>query len=924
MLKICPIRTPKDQQAVFRSFDPSQATWLVSDLKSKLDLNRRLLEERTFLPGESVLRASELWKMLLSRLRPDLQIVSREFAITLTGQKLAKMELDWVQAPGAAQAAFDYLTQFMPVLAHPSGEEMMREWLEANPASAARWGRWFDLSLVLWQGFLEDGFLAPAWASGVLVNELAIREVWSRPLFVDLGAELDQVEADLLVQLAESIDIHVLRPDPEWAKEYPKTLVAYDIFERKLKVQKMSVDSEAPSAVGRVDYRKYTTMIAEVKDAVAQARKWLDADAGTIRASRIAIVAPDIEAYWPALSSYLEQEGIPSQKDLVRRLHGYPDIARFLANLRLRTGSFAETDIEISLFDSMGGKARVIGYDRFKTLYATLYSREDINRSQPIASHFAIELQPGDEVSRDEFVAWSLKQLPEETELQRVESLYKRLFAEAPQSMVLSVRRWLAYLEQLAAKVECRVRDGDPDGIACLNLTSADNSSSTHMIILGLTESNLKPKGGTSVLFSDIASLAYEFGFHLASDDQARLEFEARWVTENSERELVLSVPETDFNGGAQAPSWLWVRGARAAGVGAKLDLPSPTRWDELQRSGFDTIAAARGWTQVQKDYLERALAEDLGEAEPVPFAAHSVKALSPSAIEDYLDCPFVFAAKRLFGLSDVAELDLEVDPSRRGSLMHALFELLTIEPIRLDLSDAELGDVVEQARTKSHFEMADDRMWPSIKSRHVDLGRRFLAFEKEYRDLFPGTKTVARELDLAGGLRPSTGELIADRDEPGALPFVGRIDRVDRDRLGNLAIYDYKSSNSSASQFGAWLKNNRIQLLLYASAVEKGLTHLDASPVMAAFYYVARPLSRDTGFKVEDAEQELYELSDRRKRNRLTEQEKADLFAKGQELVKTAVDGILVGRFAPNPRNPDDCAKCQWSRVCRAPHLNS
>ena len=919
MMTIYSVSSPRDQDALFREFDPEQATWLVSDLRSKLELSRTLLTTREFLPGQSLLRASELWKVLISRLRPDLQIISREFAVTLIGQKLAATDLAWAKAPGAAPAAADYMTQFMPILAHPNGEEMMTEWLESedNVASATRWGRWFKLAVQLWKEFLEDGFIAPQWAAGVLVNEPDLKATWTRPLYVDLGAELNQVEADLFVLLSEVVDIHVLRPEPSWIGEYAKTMVAYQIFEAKLKVSKKSL-AVAVEASGRKEFRKYTTMIAEVKAAVQQAREWLDAGANP---REIAVVAPDIEAYWPALSSYLNEEGLPVAKDQVRRLHTYPDIARFMAQLRLRAGAFDESDLELALFDLED--SRFIKYDDFKKLYGTLYAREDLGRMEKVEARFTIDLSDDALVARDEFVGWSLRQLPAESDLQRVSDLYKRLFAEVPQGMTLDAKRWLRYLEQLASKVECRIRKGDPEGIAALSLTSAENSSAQKMIVLGLTESHLRKNGGTAVLFSDVWSLGQQFGFHLASEDQARLEFEARWVTENSDRELILCVPETDFNGAAQAPAWLWVRGSREGGEKVHLTVPPDTRWDEVQKSALVTIASGRNWSEAHRSSLETAFREDLGEKVLDSFGDNLVTSLSPSGIEDYLNCPFIFAAKRLLGLSDVAEVDLEVDPSRRGSLMHKIFELLATEPVKLDATDEEIGVRVEEAREAIKLELADARLWAPLKEKHVDLGRRFLAFEKELRTQFPQAKTLASEVEIAGYIRPSTGELMKN-PEPGALKFIGRIDRIDKDAQGNLAIYDYKSSAGTASQFGSWIQKNKIQLLLYAIAVENGLTKFEPLPVVSAMYYVARPLARDNGFKVENVEQGLYELTDRRKRNRLTEEQKVSFFKEGEALVKKAIDGISAGRFDPNPRDRAQCKICLWSAVCRAPHLNS
>lgn len=922
MITLRSIRGSAESRDQLLQFDPEQTTWLVSDLKSKLDLNRRLLTERKFLRGEAVLRANELWRLLLGRVRPDLQTVSREFALTLIAERAASLDLDWAKAPGVAQAAFSYVGQLMPVLAHPHGEEIMKEWFEKNTGSRDRWGRWWTLASEVWKTFLEDGYIAPAWASGVLVNETGLDEVWKRPLIVDLGAELNQVEADLLILLGDHVDITILRPEPEWSSEYSRCLVAYELLEKKLGLKKAASSVRERSGVeASISYHKYTTMFAEAKDAVAQTRLWIDAG---VKPRDIAIVAPDIELYWPVLESFLEQEGVPAQKDQVRRLHTFSDIASWLATLRLRTGSHDEADIEIALFSPGSGGAKLVSYERFKTLYAMVYGREDLARADSISKKFAVELEPGDRARRDDFIAWALKQLPHEVNFDRIEMTFKKVFAECPPGLEWPVKRWLAYLEQIVSKTECRIADGDPDGIACIKLTSAENSAASKMIMMGLSETALRQSVETALLASDLSSLAREYGFHLASDDQAKLEFEARWVIEAGERELILTVPETDFNGSALAPSWLWLKGARLAKAAEGVSVPRPTRWDELQRASLSAIARERKWSDGALAQLELAFKQDFDEVELEHYAKGLVKSLSPSGIEDYLECPFVFAAKRLFSLTDDADLDLEIDASRRGSLMHKVFEILTeVEPIKFDRTNEELEDVVERAREKAGIELADARLWPPLKARHVDLARRFLSYEGEYRRTFFDSRVLAREFDIAGYLRPSTGELVRD-EEPGAFKFVGRIDRVDEDSEGHLAIFDYKSSGNNTSQFGSWLKNNRIQLLLYAMAIEKGLTSLEPREVLAALYYVARPFSRDTGFKVEGVEQGLYDIPNKRKKNYLSREAKQQLFRDGEALVKKACDGLSEGVFAPKPRDKKKCNDCNWSPLCRTPHLNS
>ena len=942
MLRIQPIRTPQETQRLLDSFDPRTTTWVVSDLKSKLDLNRRLLRGSGFVPGTSVLRASELWKSLLTRTRADLQIVSREFVLTFIADRLSNLSFSqddsndsdafvWAQAPGVAQTVFDYMTQLMPVLSHPSGEEIMVDWFSRNDASEARWGRWFKLSVQVWQLMLNEGFLAAPWVSGVLVNEGSLSSVWSRPLVIDLGADLTQVEADLLLILGDHLDVLVLKPEPSWRAEYARTLQAYDVLEAKvgighepaLEPESDTVRERASQVTGSVSYRKYTTMIAEVKDATAQIREWLDA--GGIAAHEIAVVAPDIEPYWFALSNYLEVEGIPCQKDRVRRLHSFPDLAQWLAHLRLKTGGYDENDLELAMYAGTDREKKLISYEKFRTLYSAVYGREDLGRNKSVARAFETELQPNDSALRDDFLIWSLKQLPSVVDLDRVELGLKRVLAECPESLSLPVRRWMAYLERVFSRVEVRLKPGDPDGVSCLRLSSAENSPAKRMILLGLTESALKKTLATSILFSDLWSLGQEFGFHLASVDQAQLEFETRWLMEAKHRSLILSVPETDFDGAAQAPSWLWIKGSRESGDGKSVTVPAVTRWDEIQKGELAAVGAERAWTEAASKRVASSMAQDFYEEKLPPFGSPSfIESLSPSKIEAYLECPFIFAAKHIFKLADDSELDLEVDPLRRGSLMHAVFEELTMsEPMRFDLSDDELGAVVEKAREESKLELADSRLWASLKARHIDLGRRFLEFEKRYRAEFGEVRTIEREFGVNGFLQPATGALSAE-ESPGAIKFSGRIDRIDSDASNRLAIFDYKSSNFGLKQFGSWIKNNKVQLLLYSLAIEKGLTALKNRPVFAALYYVARPLARETGFMIEGEEQGLYEIKNKRKRNRLSLEQKDVFFSEGEALIQKAVAGMLAGDFAPNPRDPKKCKDCRWSSLCRTPHLTS
>jgi len=918
MLHLQVISGPQDQHQLFEQFDPHRGSWIVSDLKTKLDLQRVLIQKNQFIHGNTILRASELWRFLLNRLRPEFQVISRELAITWISEQLRDHRFVWARTPGAATTAYNYLCQLMPVLSHPQSAEMMSEWFSSHPESQMRWSQWFELSTELWQGFLRESWVAAPWVSGVLVNETGFEQVWKQPLIFDLGAELNQVEADLISVLATHVPITVIQPRPIWSKEYRRTLHAYGLLEQKPRVKQTFFSSGSNPKQAPRDYVKLTTMLAEVKNAVAQVRSWLDQ--GT-RASDIAIVAPDIEVYWPSLSAYLEVEGVPVQKPRVTKLHSFHDVGQWLARLRLKLGGFDRSDLEVSTYSEV--QDPTLPFDRFRIFYSSIYSRDDLNRVDTIQEAYLSELKSLEVVPRDRFVGWAIKSLSPATSYERVESLLKRVFQDCAESVHLTALKWLELIEEFAAKTEVAIRPGETFGVACLNLVSAENSEATHMILMGLTESGLRQGAETAILFSDILSLSDEFGFHLQASDLAKLEFEARWIIENADRSLLLSTPETDFDGAVQAPSWLWVRGALQTDDLHALEVktPKPTRWDELQAAGIANIALERGWQTPHRERLIQSFEQDLGLRPLENFAVGRVQTVSASSIEDYLQCPFIFAAKILFHLSDYPNLDLDLDAATRGQLMHALFERLTREPMRFDLDQATLEAEVDLAREQATVQIYDERLWSAQRQRWVKVAKRFLDFEKEWRQRFPQTLTLDREVSLRGFIDIETGQMKKQASTQ-SIAFRGSIDRLDTDGSGHVSVIDYKSSATELSQWSQWLTRDQLQLILYSMAFEQGLSAHRPQEVVSAVYFVAREFDRDRGFKLEGVEQGLFDVEDRKK-NKMDQQQKQRLFEQTQEILSRVLKRMKAGEFQPVPKDTTICKTCEWSFVCRAPHLN-
>ncbi len=147
--------------------------------------------------------------------------------------------------------------------------------------------------------------------------------------------------------------------------------------------------------------------------------------------------------------------------------------------------------------------------------------------------------------------------------------------------------------------------------------------------------------------------------------DQRYNEFLAEKISYETESEIILSFAATDFSGQVQAPALLWLKYALVAQADIEhYNIPEPTRWDEIQNSNFKNSELAN-----ILPYIE----QDVGQRAPDTFNVPNRLKLSPSQLEKYQQCPFIFSAEKIFRLSDLPDVDLDVDAMTSGRLLHAV-----------------------------------------------------------------------------------------------------------------------------------------------------------------------------------------------------------------------------------------------------------
>jgi len=645
----------------------------------------------------------------------------------------------------------------------------------------------------------------------------------------------------------------------------------------------------------QLQLRRLTSPLAEVKYVTSEIRQLLDQN---IEAKEIAIIAPEVESYWPLLQFYFAEEGIPLHKDVTFRLQAIPNISLWMSRIRLAVQNFKYTDLENANYTF---ETEVhIRYEKFEALFKQLLDVEDLNRNALIKKSFYRDLSSEQRLSSIEFLAFISSYWKEESSVEHLELVMKEVLKNLRTEIHFQLESWIFWLEQIIAKSEIKYSTGVRDGVQLLNLSMADQLQLNYRYFLGITEANFKQKKISLITPKEVEKVYTDIGFHLIHQEQSHLEFELRWLLKQNSLKDELLFPMTEVSGQETSPHRIWMELLNQKQH--PVDIPGLTRHDELQTQvaedilterGIEKLSAVSCLRQIKKDQadFDQLLAEDY-------FPIQNQIQLSPSALESYQNCPFQFAASRIFKLIDPAEADLDSSYMTVGNLVHALFETLTEEPRRFDYTDSEIEDILNAKYEKIKIFMAengeyigDQSFWTALRNRLVKIGQRFLQYEKSQQTSLIQTKKREQKFLF----------------EYKGIKWRGAIDRIDEVQGKDLIVYDYKPKNKSY-EFSKWDKNKKLQVGFYAWAIEKGLIEdLKDAAVIGAQYYIYR-----------NFEKKGIEATDPDGKTKLSE-----FYLKLENDISTMSEELKLGNFPAQPLDEaETCQYCRWSQICRAPHL--
>lgn len=241
-------------------------------------------------------------------------------------------------------------------------------------------------------------------------------------------------------------------------------------------------------------------------------------------------------------------------------------------------------------------------------------------------------------------------------------------------------------------------------------------------------------------------------------------------------------------------------------------------------------------WTQEAKEIqydghsnteVEKVL-KDINQCQLQNF---TIKSLSASSLQKYIDSPFEFYLEKVLGQQDKEPLDFDPSALMSGSILHLLLE----KGVEKNLDLQHLNTIVKTEIDNAYSVWSDTRIqeiqmskylediWDYIQKDNLEkqkTGRKTLFLEKNFKAFFDLT-------DLRFYLEEKKGRIC----------FKGKIDRIDV--VGkNCYVIDYKSTKASIENIKNLTSKPRVQMPIYAMMIQDGV--IDVPYIVAGLIYIA------------------------------------------------------------------------------------
>jgi ATP-dependent helicase/nuclease subunit B len=904
MLQVWEIENRQSINDWLDKLDISKQTWLLSDLRTKFEIQDLYIQKRGFFLEESVLRISDLWKRVLLRSHPDYKVITQQAAL-LHLRSFLRMHGKAIDLPESSEnTLLNWLSDLAPLYFQSDAEEKLREWFLQNPDQSQSWNDWWLRVKATFSYFQSKKLLIAQWIPAFLQSLEDISLFWDKDLFVDLSSQISFVEAELLKQISQKQEVTVLTPVllNSSKSKYSDLLQPYEYLKGFAhNIQAPQTNSKNSLIQSIRNYSSFSSTLGTLRQATAQVRHWIEQG---VSLDQIAIVAPDIEAIWSVLSFHLETEGIPANKSNLNSFQGTVGAQYFLAKLRSMNFNLSTRDLELSYFSAKDQSEDQIeiGFEKFEAFYKNIYDEYDYARFDKMRQILNVDIDLKIPINQNQFIFQIAKINVGEVIPSWLEVLIRDLLSSFDESFLLPWADWISFCESCLSRNEVLEKQAAQNGIMVTNIIAAHFLKVTHRVFLELNEENLKAKSDRGIMPMSARKISKDLGFWLNHPEQGDLEFELEWAIQCGMTEDVLYYGAVNLSGQIMTPSSVWLKAKSRdyeSTEHAPYQIPEITVLDGLLQSHSDLL------NPNFADQDSSRLLQDVGLKVIAPIEPQKLKHLSPSALESFQKCPFIYFARQTLGLKTFPEIDLDLDRRTAGEALHYLFEVILTKGIG-HWTEAELDLLLEETK-KSHFAGVIEGLWQAQKKKILKICIKFVQFEKDWRSENSKIKDTQTEVNWEGPIE--------------GIKFRGRIDRVDISEKNELVVIDYKLTGNQLKGAHQWIENGSLQMLFYIYALENGWAKGIEGEVVAAFYFVIKNFSRETGFEL-DQEIPGFFKNTKKRNQKFSVEKKIGLISEFEGVVKSLTGRLQSGEMNPQPADEKLCDKCDWRRLCRAPHL--
>lgn len=938
MLKLVKFQDPCLKLDFLTQFKPEDSCFIVSDIKNKIFLSGELLKKHSILPGACVLRPNDFYGTLFDSINTNWNIKSDSFVKAYLTDFLTRNKDKKIQHLARSKNFFECFNFCLLMLLDDERFSLFKEW-HASQDKIPFPEYWLEISKNFFDDLKSKSILPESGMKAVLLDHLQNSDEMSfekNKIVLDIGFSIDLCEKEIFTELSNNKDVYIISPSLKnnflteknsffVYKDWEQSLKKEDVLDfnkesysaltqifsqsdKKPMTEKTSfdaLDSKKPTALKSKKFFQIEseTQWVEVKKAISQVSYWIHHQG--VSPNDIAIYAPNIEEYWLALKFYLEKESIPFRKTTYSRLIDFPDIKHILSALHLHLKIFSFSDLESFCFHPSFKNPKLKSFSWFKADYFKVPHQKKVFN---LLSNYKLK-DPEKTISGFEFIEWVLSFVDKDISSELSESLFKVL-QKLSGNEELSFRSYLSLFELELFSEEIENEKEKEQGVSCLSFNAFHSVKSSYAFVLGLMESEFKK---TSFLIESppeqiLSNILNSLGFSLPYKFTSEKENNLLWFLQSSHlKELYLSSYRYDWGGSIQTQSLIYIL-SNVLYSAKKTAITNCLTYESRQKESSSVADILKGQPQEKISHLERFF--DLKKEMFLPIKKHS---FSPSRIKTYSECPFKYAAEKIFYAKEGDILDQELSVLKKGSSIHKLFELTLKEHPDLELSEEQVEElIIKSLPDLSNFvnEKQEELTKDYLKRNLI----KFLDQEKEQRKNMPSLKPVGFEAGLNTFWNQKEGQL----SEKGEYVFKGEIDRIDYDETTkSYALRDYKRRGTKLTHISSWLNNEEFQLIFYAQALEKGLvSDFEPHKVSALFFSV---YSEDFKFKgFVEKSSGLEELADKTAR---CKKERAELLKviKGiNQVTQGLVQKMEQGDFHPFPKDKNICETCDYKKWCR------